>query len=225
VTDGSPVRRPEGYEDILAMFGGIRGMAEAAVPGVVFAIAFPLTHQRLGLTVAIALASAVVVLVLGLVQHRPPLMAISGFLGVALMAALALWRHDARLFYWLSLYKNAAYAILYLVSILVRWPLLGVVLGPLLGEGMRWRKDRRRLRAYTLASWIWFAMFAFRYVVQHAFYERDQVTRLGFANLLLGIPLFVLVCGLTWLILRSTHPVRAPEPAEPSTADAEPAAD
>jgi hypothetical protein len=207
------------------MFGGIRGMAEAAVPGVVFAIAYPLSKQDLGLTVAIALGSALVVLVLGLIQHRPPLMAISGFLGVAVMAAIAVWRHDARLFYWLSLYKNAAYAVLYLVSILVRWPLLGVVLGPLLGEGMRWRKDRRRLRAYTLASWVWFAMFAFRYLVQHAFYERDQVTRLGFANLLLGIPLFVLVCAISWLILRSSHPVRDPEPVEAPTIEAEPAAD
>jgi hypothetical protein len=33
----------------------------------------------------------------------------------------------------------------------------------------------------------------------------------------------VLVCGLTWLILRSTNPVREPEPVEASTADAEPA--
>jgi hypothetical protein len=196
--------------------GGVRGLAESGIPGVVFAVAYPLSGDRLLVSAAAATVAAVLVLAVGLVQRRPVTGLVSGFFGVILMVLLALWRHDARLFYLLGIYKNAIYAVLYLGSILIGRPLIGVILGPFLGEGQRWRKDAARRRAYTLASWLWVAMFGIRFAIQRALYIRHDVTQLGLVNIVLGIPFFVLICGLTWLILRGTHPVRE---AEPDSAD------
>ena len=55
-----------------------------------------------------------------------------------------------------GLLLNVLYATAYLISILVRWPLIGVIIGPTLGgEGTAWRKDPHAMRAYTRASWVW----------------------------------------------------------------------
>jgi hypothetical protein len=41
------------------------------------------------------------------------------------------------------------------VSIAVRWPLLGLVVGTALGQRTRWRRDPDLLRGYRRASWVW----------------------------------------------------------------------
>ena len=68
-------------------------------------------------------------------------------------------------------------------------------------------------------------MFGIRVAVQLPLYAAGATTALGLANIPLGLPLFLPVCAVTWLILRSTHPVREPEPINADTADAEPATD
>ena len=131
----------------------------------------------------------------------------ASLVGVGIMAGWAAWRGRPEAFYFPAIVKNAAYASVYVLSCLVRWPLLGVVLGPLLGEGTAWRKDPPRYRAYLWASWLWAGMFGVRLAVQIPLYLAGRTTALGFANIPLGLPLFLLTCAATWAILRSTHPV------------------
>ena len=45
-----------------------------------------------------------------------------------------------------------AYAVACVVSILVRWPLIGVAWHLVTGEGTAWRRNRAVLRAYDLAT-------------------------------------------------------------------------
>ena len=80
--------------------------------------------------------------------------------------------------------------------------LIGVILGPILGEDTRWRKDTLRLRAYTMASWVWFSMFAIRFVVQYFLFHKDYLTALGIANIFLGLPLYLLTLWATWEIIK-----------------------
>ena len=84
---------------------------------------------------------------------------LAGFVGVALAAFIADRTGRAEDFFLPGLLLNAAYATAYLVSIAIRWPLLGVILGPMTGEGMSWRKDPERVRLYSRASWIWVGVF------------------------------------------------------------------
>ena len=58
-----------------------------------------------------------------------PTQAIAGLIGVAASAALALWTGRAEDNYVLGFYTNAAYGTAMLVSLLVGWPLIGLVVG------------------------------------------------------------------------------------------------
>lgn len=203
-----------GPQDVMALLGGARGVVESTVPGVVFAIAYPISGGRLSVSLVIAVIAALVIFVVDLIQRRSVQQSLSGIFGVAVMAGYAWWRGDATAFYLFGILKNAAYGGVYLVSVLVRFPLLGLVLGPLLGEGLQWRKDPARMRAYLWASLVWAAMFALRVAVQLPLYAAHATTTLGLVNIPLGLPLFVPVCVATWLILRGTHPVRETDSAE-----------
>jgi hypothetical protein len=212
-----------GPQDLVAMLGGTRGMVESTVPGAVFAVAFPISGGRLGPSLIASLATALVIFVAALVQRRSVQQTVGGLLGVVVMAGYAYWRGDPTAYFLPSIIKNIAYGVVYLLSVVIRFPLLGVVLGPLLGEGMHWRKDPARMRAYTLASLVWVGMFALRVAIQVPLYAAHATTTLGLVNIPLGIPLFLPVCAATWLILRSTHPVRTdPAPsADPDVAAAD----
>ena len=65
-----------------------------------------------------------------------------------------------------------------------------------------WRSDRALLRRYTLATWLWIAMFALRLAVQIPLYFSSSVGWLGTARLVMGVPLWALVLWGTWLLVR-----------------------
>ena len=89
----------------------------------------------------------------------------------------------------------------YLISIIVKWPVIGLMLGAILGENLAWRKDPLRLRAYTYATWIWFALFATRLAIQYPLYLADNFNALGVANIFLGFPLYALALWGTWQVI------------------------
>ena len=77
------------------------------------------------------------------------------------------------------------------------------MLGPILGENFAWRKDPRRARAYSQASWIWFGLFAIRLLIQVPLYKANQLNALGIANVFLGFPLYLVTLWGTWMVIRS----------------------
>ncbi|HYO17982.1 MAG TPA: DUF3159 domain-containing protein, partial [Dermatophilaceae bacterium] len=56
--------------------------------------------------------------------------------------------------------------------------------------------------------------FVVRLLVQVPLYLTGHTTALGFANIPLGLPLFLLTAAGTWAILRSTHPVHPADVVE-----------
>ncbi len=149
-----------------------------------------------------------------LVRRETLLYAFAGFAGVALSAFIADRTGRAEDFFLPGLLLNAAYAGAYLISIMIRRPLLGVLLAPILGEGKTWRQDPERLRLYTRASWIWVGVFALRLAVQLPLYLADAVLALGIAKTAMGLPIFLVAGWLTYLILNPPHAgdTRAPSP-------------
>lgn len=200
--------------DVAAAIGGRRGLVEGVVPSLVFVLTFTATRE-LAWSVWGAVGVAVALAAVRLVQRQSLQQALGGLVGVAIAAFFAARSGQAVDFYLPSLLKNVGYAAAYLVSILVRWPLLGVLVGPLTGEGMAWRRDPARLRAYTLASWAWVAMFLVRVAVQYPLYQAQALEALGFASVVLGLPLFGLTIYVSWLILRRVPPATpAPAPGQ-----------
>jgi hypothetical protein len=105
-------------------------------------------------------------------------------------------------FFLPGLLANALYALAYAISILVRWPLLGVIVSTLRGSGMEWRNDPVAVRSYSRASWVWVALFSLRLAVQLPLYLAGALAALGVARISMGIPLFAVGIWLSWLILR-----------------------
>jgi hypothetical protein len=189
--------------DLLEEIGGPQGIADSSIPAIVFVTVYALGGNRISLAGICALATGLAIAILRLVKGESLRFALAGFIGVAVAAFVASRTGRAEDFFLPGLLFNVAYGAAYLISILVRWPLLGVILGPTLGgEGTAWRKDPRELRAYTRASWVWVGVFAARLAVQLPFYLAGSLVALGIARTAMGLPVFALGIWLSYLILK-----------------------
>lgn len=194
--------------DLLGALGGVRGLAEAILPGLVFLVVYTFTRELVP-SLAASLGLAVAFTIVRLARRSSPTQAIAGLIGVAASAALALWTGRAEDNYVLGFYTNAAYGLALLISLLVGWPLLGLIVGFLMGDGIAWRSDRRKLRAMQLLTLIWLGLFVARLVVQVPFYFAGNVEALGAMRLLMGVPLYALVLVFSWLVVRVVYPSSA----------------
>lgn len=215
--DGTATGTPDSAMSMVAAFGGVRGMIDMTVPGLVFVVVFTITRATPPSAWS-AVAVAAVLAGIRLMRRETLMHALGGFLGVAIAAFVALKSGRAENFYLLGVLLSGGYALAYTVSILVRWPLIGVVLGPILGENFTWRKNPARAAAYTKATWVWVALFMLRIVVQVPLYLADKVTWLGAAKVALGVPPWLVAIYLTWLIMsKAPPPVKVTYDDRPST--------
>jgi hypothetical protein len=201
--------RPAGTPTIQEAVGGPLGMAETGLPAIAFVVTYSASGSDTNLSAGVAVALALVLSVVRLAKRETPRHAVSGLIGVAFAAFVATRSGEAKNFFLPGLLANLAYASAFLVSIVVRWPLVGVIVGQLDGEGTAWRADRRRMRAFTVASWLWVGLFSLRLLVQLPLYLADAVVALGVARTAMGLPLFALGLWLTYLLV---HRHRRPEP-------------
>ena len=190
--------------DLVGALGGVRGLAEAILPGLVFLVVWAL---------AASVGLAIVFTVARLATRSQPTQAIAGLVGVAASAALALWTGRAEDNYVIGFYTNAVYAIGILVSLLVRWPLVGLVVGFLMGDGTEWRHRKRTYRAMQFLTLVWLGLFVARLMVQLPFYFAGNVEALGATRLLMGVPLYALLLVFSWLVVRVVYPAKR-TPAE-----------
>ncbi|GAA0541095.1 membrane protein [Saccharopolyspora subtropica] len=188
---------------LLEQMGGVSGLAYSAVPIVVFVLVNSLT----GLMPAIwsAIGVAVAIAVFRLVRREPLQPAISGVLGVAVCSFIAYRSGDAKGFFLLGIWTSLLYGGVFLVSVLARWPLVGVAWSLLNGHGFAWRKQRRAMHGYDVATLAWTVVFAAKYVVQQWLYASDQTGWLAFARIAMGYPLTGLALIVTvWAIRRAS---------------------
>lgn len=189
--------------DLMEEIGGPQGIADSSIPAIVFVAVYTLGGNRISLAGLCAIGTGLAIAALRLYKGESLRFALAGFVGVALAAFIADRTGRAEDFFLPGLLLNAGYGAAYLVSILIRWPLLGVILGPAIGgEGTAWRKDPRQLRAYSRASWVWVGVFATRLAVQLPFYLAGSLVALGIAKTAMGLPIFALAIWLSYVILK-----------------------
>ncbi|NQE93190.1 DUF3159 domain-containing protein [Nocardia terpenica] len=202
--DDEPGRAEELEQTLLEQLGGISGLIYSTLPVVVFVPA----NALWGLTGAIwaALAVAAAILVWRLVRRSPIQPAISGFLGVGVCALIAYRMGAAKGFFLFGIWASLLYGGVFLASLVVRWPLAGVIWGVLNGHGTEWRSDRRVLRLYDLATVVWVVVFGARFLVQQHFYESDSTGLLAIARIAMGWPLTAVALLVTvWAVRRAGH--------------------
>ncbi len=199
---------------VVESLGGRLGIVESGLPVLAFVTAYTASGQDARAAAAVALAIGAALASARLLRRQTVRYALSGLAGVALAAFVVSRTGRAEDFFLPGLLLNAAYALAYVVSIAVGWPLLGVIVGAATGQGTAWRSDPTQVRAYARASWIWVAMFSLRLAVQLPLYLAGAVLALGVARVAMGVPLFAIAAWLSWLMLRPPRPraLEAPSP-------------
>lgn len=206
-----------GPPSLLSAVGGWLGIAEATLPFIAFTIVWAATGRDILVGGIVAVAISATLAVARLLRRQTTQFALSGVAGIAFGAFVASRTGRAEDFFLPGIIINAASASAYLVSILVRRPLLGLIVSTVTGEGRNWYRDPARRSAYTKASWIWVGLFCFRLSIQLPLYLSGMVGPLAVAKVITGIPLFALGVWLSYLLLRSTLPDLRPRtgPAPP----------
>jgi Protein of unknown function (DUF3159) len=138
---------------VLEQLGGWRGMLDASLPTVAFVVANAVGGLRVGIWTAVG--AALLVFLVRLVRRESAQQAVSGLFAVGIAVAIAAWSGQARDYFAFGIIRNAAVGLVLLGSIVVRWPLIGVIaeflapshLGTLASHslpGLRGRIDRAR---------------------------------------------------------------------------------
>jgi hypothetical protein len=195
--------RPNGHVLLEAM-GGIRGIIEAVVPGLLFLVAYTLTKD-LVLSLAVSVGVAAVLTVARLIQKTPVASAVGGLIGAVASAALALFTNRPEDNFVLGFVTNGGYAAALLISVLVGWPLIGLIAGYLMSDSIAWKKDAVKRRTFIVLTLCWAGMFLARLAVQLPLYFAGEVEWLAATKLLMGLPLYAPLLILTWLVVRGLY--------------------
>ena len=195
---------------IIAALGGTRGLIDSGVPSILFLVIFNFGHH-LHPAIYASVALSILLTIYRLIKRESLQHALSGLFGIAICALFAGHSGKASAFYLPSIYKNIFFLVIYGGANLIRYPLLGLVIGPILGENLEWRKHPARKKVYTQAGWLWAGMFALRIAIQYPLYLANKLSALGVANFFLGYPLYLAVLWGTWQILRRVPAVKITE--------------
>ncbi|OON81459.1 hypothetical protein B1H18_07325 [Streptomyces tsukubensis] len=186
----------------LEQMGGTTGLVYMALP----IVAFVLANASLGLMAAIctAVGVGVAISVLRLVRKEPIQPALSGLFGVAVAAFVAWKTGSAKGFFLTGIWSNVALCAVFLLSLIVRRPLAGIVWGALNGTGTSWLKDKPSRRYYDIATLALTLVFAARVAVQQWLYDEDHTGWLAVAKIAMGYPLLALAfLVVLWAARRS----------------------
>jgi hypothetical protein len=184
---------------LLRALGGWRGTVEAALPILAFlavwwwrseAVGDP---DALGQSLLAAGAVMAVLVVVRLAQRQTLQHVVSGVVGLAIAAVLALRTGNASDVFLPGILYNLVLAVVFGTSIVLRWPLLGLAYGALVGDVTGWRSRPEVVRLFQRLTAVFVASYTLRVAVQLPLYLAESVTLLGIAKLVLGWPLLALV--------------------------------
>jgi hypothetical protein len=141
--------------------GGRRGMVEAAVPTITFTFTYIATKE-IALAIGLSVTFAVVMLVVRLVQRTTVQYVLNALFGIG-VGCFFVWlggrnggdESDQALAYFLpGLLYNCGYAVVMVLSILTRLPVVGLLVGAVADDPLAWRKDRQVVRLCSHLTWM-----------------------------------------------------------------------
>lgn len=204
--------------------GGRRGILEAGLPGLAFTLAWVIGRD-LRLSLIAGLAVAAVALVARLVQ-RSTLQYVAnaivgigiGWLVVHIAQGMGGSKEDqAMAFFVPGVLITGVYTVLMAISCLVRWPLLGFMVGSVAGDPLEWHEDPQIVRLCSRLTWVFLAPGAILAAVEGvvlllgfsgAMDKNAAVAVLGVMRLGVGWPLRIAAwSGMVWLLARNATPV------------------
>ena len=170
--------------------GGARGMIESALPFVAFTIAW-LVGRQLYPALAAAVSAAVVLAIIRLVQRQSVKFVVQAVIPTAIAALVATRTGRAEDIFLPGILYNGGLAVLSVITIAVRWPLVGFIIGAAIGDPTGWAKDRGLVRMTSKLTAVLAVPYVARFVIQLPLYLAGQVVLLGIAKVALGWPLLI----------------------------------
>ncbi|TDV35302.1 uncharacterized protein DUF3159 [Actinophytocola oryzae] len=196
---------------LFASLGGWRTVAEMFVSRVLFLISYLLTRDVL-VSALVAVGGVIVFAVFRIWADRKYWQATAGLIMVGISAALAGATGEGVNFYLQDIVRNVGAAAVLLVSMLVSWPVIGLLIGFARGEGVSWRHDQDKRRRYQLCTAVFMAKFVVAPLVMLPFYLAGDVVALGIVATLMGTPAIAICVYCCWRILRTPAPDADPAP-------------
>jgi hypothetical protein len=195
--------------------GGVRGMLEAAVPTIAFTGTY-VAIDDIKTAVVAGIGAAVVLLAVRIVQRSNPQFVLNSLVGIGIAAFFALRSGKAEDAFLPGIILNAGYGAAMIFSIVVRWPVVGFIIGSVTGDPTAWRADRGIVKLCSRLTWLLVLPCVARVAVQYPIYlaDGDQSGLLGTAKIVMGWPLQVAaLAAMVWLLARGRTPIERKEPA------------
>lgn len=191
-------------QSVLGAVGGWLGIIESILPALLFVSILAITKSTI-VAVVTAVSASAFFLVLQIIRRKPLTQAIAGAVGIAISAFLPLREGGQAADYFIQgFFTNGIYLTVLLVSILIRWPIIGVLIGALTGDAKSWRRNKSKMRRFQTATFLWVGLFAARLLVQVPLYFANETELLGVFRIAMGVPLYALCIWFTWLIVRGS---------------------
>jgi hypothetical protein len=222
-------------QQLSTALGGRRGMVEAAVPTILFTILW-LTTKELRTALAVSIAAAVVLLIVRLVQRSSVQFVVNALVGIGIGALFvtisarggASEEEQALAYFLPTILYNSGYALLLGASCVFRWPLVGFMVGSVMGDPTAWRQDPQVVKLCTRLTWLLTLPCILRVVVQGPIWLAGKsgsldpdtaVAILGVLKIGMGWPLQVAaITGMVWMLGRNHTPVAEPVGPAPTSA-------
>ncbi|MGA8247472.1 MAG: DUF3159 domain-containing protein [Nocardioides sp.] len=209
--------------------GGRRGMVEAAIPTLTFTACWLLTrHLEVALVASVAVA--VVELVARLLHRSTVKFVVNALVGIAigwffvhLSASHGGSADDQALAYFLpGLLYNTGYAVAIGLTCVIRWPLVGFMIGSVTGDPTAWHADRQVVRLCSRLTWLLVLPCAVRTLVQGPIWLAGHsgslsadtaVASLGVLKIAMGWPLqLAALAAMSWVLGRNHTPIETATP-------------
>ncbi|WP_234796539.1 DUF3159 domain-containing protein [Mycolicibacterium porcinum] len=193
---------------LLERVGGVSGLVYASLPTFAYVIANAIAG--LDAAVVISVGVSVGLIVFRLLRKQPVQPAVSGLLGVVVAALIAYYTGSAEDYFLPGIWLSLAMAAVFVVSVWVRRPLVGVIWNLLRSTGpdRSWRSDTVALHAFDVATLAFVALFSARFVVQQWLYDGGFTGWLAFARIAMGYPLLGAVSVVVyWAVRRANRQI------------------
>jgi hypothetical protein len=192
-------------KSVMQQLGGWAGMLmDIGLPWIAFTLVYAFSDHDLKLALIVAISAAAVVGVFRLIRRQQLGNVIGGFLGVLISAWTAHRTGQAQDVYLPGILLNAGFGVGYLITIVTRYPLFGLVYGAITQTGFAWRRDEMLFKALNRVTMVFLGQVAVRLAIMLPLYLAHSVNALGIAKIALGLPFYAVTLWVSYAVLRGS---------------------
>jgi hypothetical protein len=170
--------------------GGARGMIESALPFIAFTIAWVAARQ-LYPAIAAAVITAALLAIIRLVQRQSIKYVVQAVIPTVIAVLIATRTGRAQDIFLPGILYNGALAVISLLTVAIRKPLVGFIIGAAVGDPTGWTRDRGLVRMTSKLTLVLAVPYITRFVIQLPLFLGGQVVLLGIAKVVLGWPMLI----------------------------------